>query len=121
MTKYEAQIVALLANAKPLSLPPSNETELAFSKLVQSADWNACKVWPDFAVFGKDDALRAVVEVKPPSGRRHARPEQLVILAGLASFGIPCFIWSPAEMIRVNRDRSIQSASMDDLIAILSK
>jgi hypothetical protein len=77
--------------------------------------------WPDFAVFGKDKRLKAVVEVKPEPGTRQRwepRPDQVVMLIALASLGVPTFIWTPVGLLKFNKDGGAQSVSIDALEAL---
>jgi hypothetical protein len=122
---FEAQIAGILANAIPSWGGGANDTERVFAKLIQDSgglpmSWG----WPDIAVFDKDNHLKAVVEVKPEEDRRGRwtlRPEQLVMLRGLASFGLPCFVWSPAGLIQIHQDGTALSVNLEALTGILSR
>ena len=117
----EALLAEAAAKVRPLcTYGGAKAPELAFVELLQAAGGTpANSGWPDFAVFGKDNRPKAVVEVRPEKGRWKPRPEQVVMLTGLASFGLPCFIWSPAGLFKVSQDRTAPPVSMDTLTGLL--
>ena len=39
----------------------------------------------------------------------------LVMLMGLASFGLPCLLWSPTGLVKINQDGTTQQVSMEAL------
>jgi hypothetical protein len=71
-----------------------NAAEERFKELAKDSSWEVTKLgWPDF--FCWKDGRIVIIEVKPDHGDSELRRTQRIILAGLASFGIPCFRWSP--------------------------
>jgi hypothetical protein len=75
--------------------------------------------WPDFAVFNKDYHLKAVVEAKPDRDRWRPEEHQLTMLAALASVGFPSFVWSPAEVVEINRagePKQVRQSFLTDLL-----
>jgi hypothetical protein len=119
-----AVAAAIADHPKPLSIPPLNsKAEYEFYRLIQTQGGFPVfnRGWPDCAVFGRDERLKAVVEVKPQKGHSRFRPEadQMVMLTGLASFGVPCFIWCPAGLVKINKDGTHQPVSMDVLTGML--
>lgn len=90
------------------SLPEEAEQELASS--LKSAGWAVTKRgWPDFICF--KDGKMIVVEVKafPTVGLDW---EQKRVLCALASFGIPCYLWSPrAGFQRVGADGTLRQVA----------
>ena len=103
-----------------LAFPRNNEPEWAFCKLIQASGGTPVnRGWPDYAVFGKDDRLKAFVEVKPIAGRKGLLDDQHFMLSQLASFGVPCFIWSPAGLARILADGSTEPVEAGSLIELL--
>ena len=119
--KLEASFNATAANANPICENSSqNKSEETFFRMIQAAGGTPVrKGLPDFAVFDKNNRLKALVEVKPEKGRWEPGPNQVVVLKALASLGLPCFVWSPAGLIRINQDGKAEAAANDDLTRLL--
>jgi hypothetical protein len=122
MTKREAQINKVLAEARPLPLGNPSGDELSFAKLIQTSSGGIpCRgAWPDFGVYGADGRLQAVVEVKPTGGRWPLRSEQALLLRELARFGVPSFVWSPELLIRINPDGTAQEVEISVLTDLIT-
>jgi hypothetical protein len=98
----------------------SSETERQFARMVEEAGGVAAKIGcVDVGVFGKDGRLKAVVEVKPIRGRRHLHGQQLAMLIAFAGAGLPAFVWSESEVVRIREDRTVQDATMQDILGLL--
>jgi hypothetical protein len=112
----EAQIAEMhAAHLRPLRTGVGSDGQRKFSGLIEAHGGIPVNSgWPDFAVFGKDDRLKALVEVRPDRGRWKLRDDQLSMLAQFASFGFPTFVWSPSEVVRIDRDRRSRSMSEED-------
>jgi hypothetical protein len=105
---------------KPLPAYPRNHTEHSFFTLIQDAGGTPVnRGWPDCAVFGKDHHLKAFVEVKPIKGRRRLQAEQHFMLSRLASFGVPCFTWSPSGLAKILADGSTEFVDIEVLNSLL--
>jgi hypothetical protein len=119
----EAQIADILAaQQRPSRGGVGNDIERKFAALIESGGGTPVgpKIgWPDYAVFGKDAHLKAIVEVKPDGGRWAPRVNQVVMLTGLASFEVPSFVWSPSTVVKVSKDGIPKAVSMDSLIDLL--
>ncbi len=118
----EAQIAEMLLrpDLRPSRTGIGSPGERDFAGLIKARGGiPADSGWPDFAVFGKNGRLKALVEVKPDSGRWKPRENQLAMLLGFASAGIPSFVWSPSSVVKINQDCTAQSASQDELTGLL--
>ncbi len=115
MNKRDSRIDTVVKDARPFWEGGSRELNLEFAQLIQRGGVAGAvdTGWPDFALFGKDGSLRAVVEVKTDDVARGVPTNnQAAVLIGLASLGLPCFIWSRRELLQVGRDRTIQPVPM---------
>ncbi len=92
-----------------------NASEERFKDLAKDSRWEVTKLgWPDF--FCWKDGRIVIVEVKPDHGDSDLRRTQKVILTALASFGIPCFRWSPErgfDRIRGNPAQFIRQVKLN--------
>jgi hypothetical protein len=113
----ELQITEMLeSNPRPLrtSIHP-------FALLIQERHGIAASSgWPDFAVFDKNCSLKAFVEAKPDRGRWKPRENQAAMLFALASSGFPTFVWSPSEIVRIQKDGP-KRVTDDSLRVLLGK
>jgi hypothetical protein len=77
----------------PCRSPLANEAEEAFRSEAVAAGWTVCKRgWPDFIC--ERDGKIVIVEIKPHR-RRILKREQRRVMNLLASYGVPCYRWSP--------------------------
>lgn len=73
-----------------------NACEALFTIKAEQAGWTVShKGWPDFMCWR--DGQVCAVEVKPDVGSTQLRQEQKDVMKTLASFGIPCYKWSPEK------------------------
>jgi hypothetical protein len=92
-----------------------NNAEEKFKDLAKDSHWEVTKLgWPDF--FCWKDGRIVIVEVKPDHGDSELKRTQRIILTALASFGIPCFRWSPQRgftKVRGNPDQFIRQVKIN--------
>ena len=72
---------------------PKNEAEGQLYDELTNRGWTVSKRgWPDFMCYKDDQVI--CVEVKRKE-YHNLRKDQFRVMRVLASYGIPCFIWSP--------------------------
>src|SRR5580693_9518510 len=99
----------LARSLKPApSVALNSDNERMFIDIVKAAGGGIDKIGcPDFGVFGKDFRLKAAVEVKRDG--QGPQENQLLMLVGLASLGVPSFVWSPSEVVQISESGTTQS------------
>ena len=75
---------------------PKNRAEGTFHRMMTKRGWKLTKKgWPYFFMV-KDNRKIALVECKPARSRRLKKHQHMVMYV-LASFGVPCYRWSPDD------------------------
>lgn len=92
-TTISQQALCELLNAQTNSKPPANPISAAFFRLARSQGWTlSTRGWPDY--FMVKDGQIALINVTEHRGRK-LRKHQKAILLALASYGVPCYRYSP--------------------------
>jgi hypothetical protein len=81
------------ASLTPCREPLCNNAEEAFRRQAVDSGWTVSKRgWPDFIC--ERDGKIVIVEIKAHR-RRILKREQRYVMNLLASYGVPCYRWSP--------------------------